>query len=197
MNESVEVLRIATLLLLVGWRIYWHITEVHTENEQPVRKETLSLWHKKRISMHLTLLAFGVVGVQLLGVRFFDMPQTSSVLQISGFFLALIGIIVACMGRYALGTNWARCYDYQVKQHQQLVTHGIYKYIRHPVYSGILLFFIGSELVVQSWLIIVYIFLILLANRQAVWEETLLIEHFGDRYRNYMKHTKRFIPYIW
>ena len=197
MFDSGELLRWATLLLLIMWRIYWHVTEVASESEKPIQKEKLPFFHKKNVSKYVVLAAFGIAGVQLAGVSLVPMPEESQVMQVIGFIFAVIGITVSIIGRHNLGTNWARCYDYQVKQKQDLVTHGIYRFIRHPVYAGISLFLIGAELVVQSYFVFPYLLLFLGAYIQARWEEQLLIQHFGNQYKSYMTHTKRFIPYVW
>jgi protein-S-isoprenylcysteine O-methyltransferase Ste14 len=183
--------------LLGIWRIYWFVSEQKAEKEKPKEGQMKSIVSKRAASKFITLLAFGVVGVQLLGVSLFEMPVKSLTVQILGFLLVILGLGIAAIGRYSLGANWANCYEYQVKRKQELVTTGIYHYIRHPLYIGIFLFYIGGELLVQSYLVYIYMFALLGANKQAKWEEKLLIEHFGDQYRRYMKRTKRFIPFVW
>jgi protein-S-isoprenylcysteine O-methyltransferase Ste14 len=189
------IFRTATIILLIVWRVYWHVSELKTEREKPIQKKSLPFI--RQLSMAVVYAAFGVVGVQLLGISLFALPQKIVVLQLLGFLLVLTGFVVSIKGRQDLGTNWARCYDYQVKHKQTLVTYGIYRFIRHPLYSGIALLLIGAELLMQSYLVIPYLFLFLGANQQAKWEEQLLIKHFGDQYRDYMKRTKRLLPFIW
>ncbi len=80
----------------------------------------------------------------------------------------------------------------------KLVTSGIYRYIRHPMYSSLLflgfgIFFKAPALRGLVLLILVIIFLVLTANA----EETEDIQYFGDTYRDYMKSTRKFIPYLW
>ncbi len=190
------LLQIAAIILLIIWRFYWHVTEQSTERSKPKTKESYSFFHKKNLSKILTIGAFIPVTFQLLGLSLFPFTTEYALLQLAGFGIVLVGWLIAIRGRYDLGTNWARSYDYQVKEKQELVTSGIYKYIRHPIYSGIALMFIGSELIVQSYMVIVYILLYIGAYIQASWEEKLLIKHFGQKYINYMKSSKRFIPWI-
>lgn len=197
MVEIGTILGWIAFLLLGVWRVYWFVSEKKAEREKPKNEKHISLLSKRSLSKLLILFAFGIVGVQLLGVSLFEMPTKSIAWQVVGFLIVIIGLGIAIIGRYNLGTNWVNCYEYQVKRKQALVTKGIYHYIRHPLYAGIALFFIGSELIVQSYLVYVYLFGFLAANQQAMWEERLLIKHFGDQYRNYMKHTKRFIPFVW
>lgn len=197
MEDIGRILGYISFVLLGVWRVYWFVTGQRADREKPRSSESSAFFSKRNLSKIIVLAAFGVVGVQLLGVSLFEMPIKSLWQQVLGFLLVVIGLGIAVIGRYNLGTNWANCYEYQVKPKQELVTKGIYAYIRHPLYAGISLFLIGSELVVQSYLFYVYCFVFLGANQQAKWEEELLLRKFGDTYKSYMKRTKRFIPFLW
>lgn len=78
-----------------------------------------------------------------------------------------------------------------------LVTHGIYRYIRHPIYASLLLlcwgfFFKQPTLAGGIFGVIASIFLVATARA----EEGENIRYFGDKYREYMKRSKMFIPFI-
>lgn len=195
MPEIGTLLGWLAFLLLGIWRLYWHLTEKKAESEKP--KEETEISFARSLTRFLTYLAFGIVGVQLLGIQLFSMLNKSPLWELIGFIVVLLGLGIAMVGRYNLGTNWATCYEYQVKRKHELVTHGVYNYIRHPIYTGLWLFFIGSELIVQSYLLYIYIFLIIAIDKQAKLEEQLLVKHFGNVYKAYMKRTKRFLPVIW
>jgi protein-S-isoprenylcysteine O-methyltransferase Ste14 len=79
----------------------------------------------------------------------------------------------------------------------QLVTSGIYKYIRHPLYSSLLLLTWGAffkNLSAAGFVLAIAatVFLVLTAKA----DEAECIQFFGSEYQNYMKHTKRFIPFL-
>jgi protein-S-isoprenylcysteine O-methyltransferase Ste14 len=79
----------------------------------------------------------------------------------------------------------------------QLVTSGIYKYIRHPLYSSLLLlawgiFFKLPSLVGGGLVIVATIFLVATAKA----DESECTQFFGTEYQDYMKQTKRFIPFL-
>ena len=80
------------------------------------------------------------------------------------------------------------------KEHK-LVTHGIYHWVRHPLYSVGTLLFLSFATMIDSWFIAAMAILafILLAIRLPN-EEAHLIEKFGDEYREYMKNTGAFLP---
>ena len=79
-----------------------------------------------------------------------------------------------------------------------LVTSGLYKFIRHPMYSSLLFFVWGVFFLLPSWLggglaMVSILFL----NATAKAEEFENIGYFGAAYRNYMQNTKRFIPFVY
>jgi protein-S-isoprenylcysteine O-methyltransferase Ste14 len=79
----------------------------------------------------------------------------------------------------------------------QLVTSGIYKYIRHPLYSSLLLLTWGIFFKLPSFaggILALTATLFLIATAKA--DEDECIKFFGTEYQNYMKHTKRFIPFL-
>jgi protein-S-isoprenylcysteine O-methyltransferase Ste14 len=80
------------------------------------------------------------------------------------------------------------------KEHK-LVTNGIYRYIRHPLYTFGASMFVSFGMMADNWFIAALGILtfILMAFRTPK-EEANLIEKFGDEYREYMKHTGRFFP---
>lgn len=81
---------------------------------------------------------------------------------------------------------------------QSLVSHGPYKYLRHPSYTGILLVVFGFGLMMANWLSLLAIFVgmfIGILYRIRI-EEGALCQHFGQPYKNYMAVTKRLIPFL-
>lgn len=81
------------------------------------------------------------------------------------------------------------------RREHKLVTHGIYHYIRHPLYTFGSSMFVAFGMMADSWIIAALGILtfILMAIRTPK-EEANLIEKFGDEYREYMKRTGRFLP---
>jgi protein-S-isoprenylcysteine O-methyltransferase Ste14 len=86
-----------------------------------------------------------------------------------------------------------------VEESQKIVQKGPYKWIRHPSYSGIILFCIGYGLAVQNWLSLIIAILlptIALLYRIKI-EEEALVKGIGTEYEAYQKKTKKLIPGIW
>jgi protein-S-isoprenylcysteine O-methyltransferase Ste14 len=98
---------------------------------------------------------------------------------------------IAVLGRYFSGVIG-------VQKEQKVVESGPYRLIRHPSYTGVLIFLAGIGLALQSWaaiLVNVSIFAIAYGYRIFV-EEKVLISELGNSYVEYMKRTKRIIPYL-
>jgi protein-S-isoprenylcysteine O-methyltransferase Ste14 len=87
----------------------------------------------------------------------------------------------------------------EVREQHQLITQGVYRRIRHPMYSALLLYSLGQALVIPNWVAgpaNLIAFTILFALRVSA-EEKMMFEGFGDEYTAYSSRTKRLIPGVW
>jgi protein-S-isoprenylcysteine O-methyltransferase Ste14 len=114
--------------------------------------------------------------------------------QVLGVVLCALGIALAIWARVNLGTNWGM--PMSLKVDPELVTSGPYRFIRHPIYTGVITSALGSALVTPAWFIAFVLFLIYFSY-SAKKEEQIMIGVFGERYKEYMKHSKMLIPFIW
>jgi protein-S-isoprenylcysteine O-methyltransferase len=113
-----------------------------------------------------------------------------------GIAVMLVGIAfrqwaIAVLGRYFSSVIG-------VQKEQKVVESGPYRLIRHPSYTGVLIFYAGMGLAAQSWAAIladITIFGIVYGYRMFL-EEKVLIRELGNSYVEYMKRTKRLIPGI-
>lgn len=113
-----------------------------------------------------------------------------------GIFLMILGIVIRQWSIAVLGSFFSL--DVGTQKGQKVVKNGPYKLVRHPSYTGILLTMVGIGLALQSWVAVIIIILGFgfgLGYRIHV-EEKLLVLKLGDDYMEYMKETKRLIPYI-
>ena len=82
-----------------------------------------------------------------------------------------------------------------ISKEHSLVTHGPYRWVRHPMYSLSVLAFMGFSLLSANWFIgLTGILALTLMVVRTPIEEAKLIEEFGNEYREYMKCTGRFLP---
>lgn len=80
----------------------------------------------------------------------------------------------------------------------RLITTGVYRYIRHPLYSSLIAFALGAFLKSPSWAGAALVLTTVLgAALTAKIEERHNLARFGEAYQDYMERTSRFIPYIY
>lgn len=117
-----------------------------------------------------------------------------------GYLGMYINIACALIALLLILNGWYNIYKkYWSKETGtgQLVTTGIYKYIRHPQYTGLLLLSLGMLI---EWatlpMLLMFPIMVFLYVRLAKKEEQDMIKEFGDNYVQYKQHTKMFIPFI-
>jgi protein-S-isoprenylcysteine O-methyltransferase Ste14 len=90
-----------------------------------------------------------------------------------------------------LGQNWSRTLE--LRHGHQLVQHGVYRSVRHPMYASILLWDLAQGLLLQNWLAgrSALVTFALLYSVRAPREEQMMCEFFGQEYRDYMRQTGR------
>lgn len=95
----------------------------------------------------------------------------------------------------ALGPNWSR--HLRVWEDQELITTGPYKYVRHPLYTMYYLLMINIGIVSANSLIMVAMLLLIISLYIRIsTEETMLVNAFGEKYKEYMKTTGKLVPKI-
>ncbi len=116
----------------------------------------------------------------------------------------IIGVIMIIMGlaiRWTAILTLRRLFTVNVDivTNHRIITGGIYKYVRHPSYSGSLLSFLGLGIYFSNWLSAIVIFVPILAVfliRISV-EEKALLTQFKEEYLDYCGRTRRLIPFIY
>jgi protein-S-isoprenylcysteine O-methyltransferase Ste14 len=120
----------------------------------------------------------------------------SDLLRYCGLALFLLGFIGMNWAEASLGKQFS--VQVTIQEGHQLITGGLYRYLRHPRYLGIILFNLGISLLYRSWLA-----LILVAALSAVllWriadEEALMQTEFGNDWQAYCKRSWRLIPLVY
>lgn len=133
--------------------------------------------------------------VQTLFLDVLPIAQDATYLKIVGTAIYVVGLATAIAGRLQLGNNWANLEDYQVLPGQSVVSQGVYRLIRHPIYTGDFLLLVGLQLALNSWLVLGCVFALLVFVKNALSEESLLSRVLPG-YEDYRKRTKRFVPFV-
>ena len=186
-------LKLIALLLLWIRLLYWIISEQSAQRAIP---KTQRRSHKSILLIVATYSYWFLFSAQLLGLALFPFPQTTLVPWI-GFVIFIAGEFISVRGRIDLGVNWSHGAEYQVKKSQSLVTTGMYRYVRHPIYSGFFFIVLGGQLIVESYLVIPLTLLCYAAMHVLTRkEERILIAQFGKHYSDYMIQTPQIFPRI-
>jgi protein-S-isoprenylcysteine O-methyltransferase Ste14 len=112
-----------------------------------------------------------------------------------GLILFISGFAILISAQVTLGRNYSS--TLVIRDDHNLITHGIYHYIRHPIYLGVILISIGIAVFSYSFpgllimLALIPVFLIRIRL-----EEKLLIEEFGQSYRDYQMATRKLLPLV-
>ena len=116
---------------------------------------------------------------------------------IVGIVCFVIGLWLFYRSHADLGTNWS--ITLEVREEHRLITEGVYRRIRHPMYSALVLYGAAHALVIPNWVAgpsNLVAFAVLFALRVRA-EERMMLEQFGDEYRAYIARTKRLVPGVW
>ena len=146
--------------------------------------------------MSIAMLVLPVIFVATSLLAFADYGLNVIAFSI-GIACLAIGLWLFARSHADLGDNWS--ISLEVREGHTLITGGVYRQIRHPMYTAILLLAIAQALLLANWIAgpaSVLVLLLMLALRRGP-EERMMVERFGDTYTVYCGQTKRFIPRVW
>ncbi|HXD16361.1 MAG TPA: protein-S-isoprenylcysteine O-methyltransferase [Vicinamibacterales bacterium] len=116
---------------------------------------------------------------------------------VAGSVCLAIGLFVFYRSHADLGSFWS--VTLEVRENHRLISQGVYRRVRHPMYSALVLYSVGQALAVPNWVAgpsYLVAFGILFAFRIRA-EEQMMVDAFGDEYVAYMAKTKRLVPGVW
>jgi len=178
--------------------LYWFISSSSVKSTQETRGWLAGNWHGIFLligGLFLSNLPFlAKVGVVISSLTILLIPS-SIVINVVIIVFAVTGLIVALMARRTLAGNWSRAVAF--KEDHELITTGLYHYVRHPIYTGVLLMILATVLSVGTLSASIGFVIIVLG----LWfklraEEEILTLHFPKEYSAYKDRTKALIPYV-
>jgi protein-S-isoprenylcysteine O-methyltransferase Ste14 len=189
---------IAKALVLAGTAVMIAIRAPHGRRNRRLR---VAASYKTRLETGLLTLAWIGFVVPLIWVAsplfsFAEFPLLTAPL-IGGVLCLAIGLWLFYRSHADLGKNWS--VTLEVHEDHRLVTQGVYRRIRHPMYLALGLYSIGQALIIPNWVAgpaNLVAFAILFAFRIRA-EERMMIDRFGADYAAYSARTSRLIPGVW
>ena len=118
----------------------------------------------------------------------------SRVLGVIGVAVFASGLALAVWARIYLGRNWGM--PMTVRAEPELVTSGPYRFVRHPIYTGLLLGVLGTALATNVFGLAILAVLTVYFYWVTTVEERNMTEIFPTAYPEYRRHTKRLIPFV-
>lgn len=184
------------IIFLIGFITYIVIRGIFEERTKAI---TRSVHHVEGLERAVMSIVF--VGSLLLPAVYLFTPW----LEFANYRLPIVaslvgsGVMIAALWLFwrahaDLGQNWSRTLE--LRPDHQLVTGGVYRLIRHPMYSAIWLFGIAQGLLLHNWLAgwsALACFAVMYTVR-VPREERMMCEFFGNEYREYMQRTGRLWP---
>lgn len=169
--------------ILIDFALYTRDHHVKKEKKSIVETSTMTLF----------FLVFYLILMTRKGVVPIYNNNLKNTIIIIGTVAIVSGCIMNIIGRFNLGSNWAN--HIKIYDEHTLVQKGMYKIVRHPLYSSIMLMFYGACLVYRNilcFLAVTFVFIPFMYYR-AKQEETLLIQAFPE-YNDYKIKTGMFFP---
>jgi protein-S-isoprenylcysteine O-methyltransferase Ste14 len=173
------------------WALYW-VAAAFTA--KPVRRSESTasrLSHYIPLGLAILLLTLPWFAGTVLGTRF--LPRSATLFWI-GTALLIAGMLFSVAARRHLGGNWSGTVT--LKQDHSLIRTGPYRFVRHPIYTGLLLAIFGSGVIaLGEWRGLVALVLVTAAFlRKIQIEERFLSEQFGEAYVRYRQEVPALIP---
>ena len=188
---EISWVRIYLLLGLLFHKAVWEFMKARQGGAPPSAPRP---WKVRLLSSIKVGILLGII-IQTLLPPVLAISAEPSTLTAVGIVFYTLGLLMAVSGRLQLGWNWSDIEKSHVKGGHQLVEHGLYRYVRHPIYGGDLLLLLGLELVLNSWCVLGVGAIAVYVCRQAIREERKLCEVL-PRYDQYCRRTSRFLPFL-
>ena len=185
------------MIIFISVWVAWFISEILLNRLLRSGKGDKKGLDKKTI--RIIWITIGIANSTGIFVSIFSRIPISNSLTIPyiGLLIIITGMIIRFVSVWSLGRLFT--VDVTIREDHKIKKDGIYKFIRHPSYSGSILSFIGFGLTLNNWisLIIISVLITVAMSYRINIEEKLLLAEFGPEYSEYMKKTRRLIPWVY
>lgn len=201
----IEIIFVVFLFLL--YSTLWKIKEINQKKTSGIDprvmiKSTTPIQHYiKNYVIILSLYTLLITALHIVNFQFFSLFTRIAVLNsllfdIIGFVAGIFGLSFCLYAQIKMGNSWRVGID--EKNRSELITTGLYKFIRNPTYLGLFIMNFGIWLILPTWTMFLYVLLFyIFLEIQVRCEEEHLIKTHGEEYIEYKKRTKRYLPFIY
>lgn len=190
------------LFVKIVYSLFWLATTlIRLPFSKAIKTNEITI--SRKTTLEKVLLSLTVIGFFLLPFLYITSPMLSIADYRSNFWIQSTGIAIMPLSLWLfyrshkdLGKNWS--ISLEITKEHTLVDWGVYKHVRHPMYTAIWLWVLAQAFVLPNWIAGfsgLFAFGIMYFLRIDK-EEKMMMEQFGEQYANYKRKTKRLIPFI-
>ncbi|MGH9520834.1 MAG: methyltransferase family protein [Terriglobales bacterium] len=176
----------------IAFFVYWQVKALNAKTTQRMEPLAFKVARSALFLAAIALLMFNKIPVPWLYKLLYPYSRLSF---FGGAAVLAVGLLFAVWARVHLGRNWSR--SVTIKEGHELVQTGPYALVRHPIYTGILVGFVGTALAVgqvRGWVSVLFV----LASFwiKLTLEEQWMREVFGAKYDEYARRVKALVPFV-
>jgi protein-S-isoprenylcysteine O-methyltransferase Ste14 len=176
----------------VAWLALWMAMARGVKAPAQSESRSSRLAHVVPLLIAGYLLAAPRTPISLLNERFAPLALWPNML---GLALTFAGLGFSVWARLLLAGNWSGAV--QVKHDHELIVDGPYRWVRHPIYTGLLVAFVGTALAIGEWRAVLAVAIAAAAfSRKLRLEEAVMRRQFGDAYGDYAARVSALIPFV-
>lgn len=190
------------LLIIATWIVfivYWGISSIG------VKKDVTGRWAwiwsgpgfaiRVFVSLVIVVTLLSRVASVRHAISYENIAALGSPVMDFGALLCVAGVAFAIWARRHLGRNWSS--HPALKEDPELVTSGPYRWVRHPIYTGLLFAIFGSALAAGPLWFLYFLLAAAIFVRRVFVEEAMMERQFPGQYKEYKNRTKALIPFVW
>lgn len=176
----------------LAWMLFWLLAAARTKQTARRESHASRIAHVLPLAIAAVLLGTPHVPIAGFSARLLPFPLAANW---AGAFITACGLLFTVWARVHLAGNWSGTVT--IKQGHELIQTGPYAYLRHPIYSGLLLAFAGSALGRNDvrGLVALAIAIVALWRKLRI-EEQWLTQEFGPAYEAYRRRARALIPFV-
>jgi protein-S-isoprenylcysteine O-methyltransferase Ste14 len=155
------------------------------------RKTTLEIFLLSLMSVGTLVIPLIYVFTPLLSFADYQLPSWVGWI---GVAVSVVALWLFWCSHTDLGRNWS--HTLELRKGHQLITSGVYKYVRHPMYAATLMWGVTQVLILHNWIAgcSPLLSFMLMYFLRVPREEQMMLDQFGQEYQSYMNRTGRIIP---
>jgi len=182
---SFDYIFLAVMVLVIFFRVW----------QTFFMKDRLSGVQKEGWTFTAAIIVYNSIIISAIVEYLFFRKEVNYKMSMLGLLIGSVGLFLTSSAMKSLGKFWSL--SIKIKDGHQIVRSGIYRYIRHPYYLGVLFEVTGFILFANSYYVfaLVFILFLILVLRMFL-EERVMISVFGEEYQQYRREIKAVLPKI-